>query len=528
MASSMPELETEQRDLTRTETVPSAIDRSRALVIASIAVLAVWLPLYVQRRSAHQPNVDDYLYANLSRQLYDAFAANPLDGIRAVLHTGTVAPLVPLLAAPLTHFGGVEGAVAVNAPLLVALTAGAYMLVRRWVARPTAAVIAAATALTPATLGWSQMLNFSVAASACTLWMLAAYLHSDGFRRWSWSIATGVAVALLSLSRTMTLVYIAALVVVTAAQAAMGARGRALRSSLPQMGAAALTAIVLAGPWWAKSGRAALHWLRSGGDDPSSVGQDTAHGITRGAIDRIEWTLGDLGTVSQVGLVLLVLAAVAVIATRRRMSLDSLAVAGWMVGCFALLSMSSEVGTGFGLPLLCVLVASVGVALTRLPARAALGVAAVAAVLTLAGIVGELVGGAGSALEGPVYRSMVAGSGAPAGTDVDALNRDVVDAIGPGNMVVLLARDDELLNGNGLHFTSDNRFEPVNVSFGSTSSSIIDQFGDERFLITGRTQGPFHPGVDQLAVEAAAREQGFVLVKTWTLSDGYDIRLWKR
>src|SRR6516164_209194 len=68
-----------------------------------VATAAAWIPLYLQRRGAHQPNVDDYLYTIVARQIADAGSLSGF--VHAVLHTGQTAPLYVLLAAPGALYG---------------------------------------------------------------------------------------------------------------------------------------------------------------------------------------------------------------------------------------------------------------------------------------------------------------------------------------------------------------------------------------------------------------------------------------
>jgi hypothetical protein len=187
-----------------------------------LTALTVWCILNVSRRGAHQASVDDYFNSLLARDPFRSFRADPVSGLRAVLKTGATAPLVPVLAAPLTHLDGVEGGIAINLPLLLILMTGAYLLARRWTTPTAATFIAGVATLNAAVLGWSQMFNFSLAATALVVWTFAAYFYSDRFHHWPWSIATGVAVALLLLSRTIALVYAALLVLVIAAHTLFG------------------------------------------------------------------------------------------------------------------------------------------------------------------------------------------------------------------------------------------------------------------------------------------------------------------
>jgi Concanavalin A-like lectin/glucanases superfamily len=319
------------------------------IALMLLATAGAWVPLYLQRRAAHQPNFDDYLYALEAQGFAHADSVTGL--VRAALHTGQTSPLVPLLAAP-GAVRGVDGAVAVELPLLLLLAGGAWLLARRWVSGPHAALIGFAAAANQAVLGWAMMLHFSVATSALCLWSLAAYLWSDGFQRLGWSLLTGLSVGLLLLSRSLAPMYVAALVCVVAVDVAR-------RRSFPWLhaGSGLLIALALAGPWWLVSGRTALDYLTSAGYSSSSGFARSGVRLTPSSIlDRLQWTLRDLGAVQTI---ILIAALAAAIAGRRRAP-GALLVAGWLVLTLLGLATSSNMGTGFGLPLVAVSVSLAG------------------------------------------------------------------------------------------------------------------------------------------------------------------------
>ena len=95
-------------------------------------------------------------------------------------------------------------------------------------------------------------------------------------------MAAGISGGLLLLSRSLALVYALRLAVVIAVDLIWSHRGRL--SELPWLGIGTATGlvVVIAGPWWAVSGRNALHYLGGsgyqngvpvvgGGDRPSAV-----------------------------------------------------------------------------------------------------------------------------------------------------------------------------------------------------------------------------------------------------------------
>ena len=93
-------------------------------LITVLAVMAVvWVVLFVVRVQAHQPNVDDYLYAYTAKSLYVSG-----DPFSAFLHTGQTSPLVPAMAALGADVRGIYGALAVELPLVLLLVAGNFVL----------------------------------------------------------------------------------------------------------------------------------------------------------------------------------------------------------------------------------------------------------------------------------------------------------------------------------------------------------------------------------------------------------------
>ena len=155
----------------RDETHRNTIHWGPAFV--ALAVGRVWAGLYVQRGTAHTPNVDDYLYTRVAYTLGHLLVARPLSGVHAVLLTGQTAPLVPVVAALPTHLAGVQGAVGVELLFQALVVCGAYILARVWVSPTASVVVALVAGLNQAVLGWALMLNFAVAAAAATVWTFA-------------------------------------------------------------------------------------------------------------------------------------------------------------------------------------------------------------------------------------------------------------------------------------------------------------------------------------------------------------------
>ena len=85
------------------------------LIVPLLAVAIVWIPLFLVRIHAHQPNTDDYGYAIVARHI-----AQGGDFVKNFLDTGKNAPLVPALGVVGVRVAGVNGAMFVE----LAFTAG--------------------------------------------------------------------------------------------------------------------------------------------------------------------------------------------------------------------------------------------------------------------------------------------------------------------------------------------------------------------------------------------------------------------
>jgi hypothetical protein len=497
-----------------------------ALSWGLVIVAVCWTALFALRHHAHQPNVDDYLYTSTASNLGHAYGSSFASGVRATMHTGQTAPLVPLLASPLAAAWGVDGAVAVELPLLLMLTGGAYTLARRWASPTQAVVIAIAIALCPAVLGWSEMLNFAVATSAATVWALAAYVQSDGFRRSRWSLATGAAVGVLCLSRSLAPVYVAPLVAVIAIDLFRRIR-RSAPARLLHAAVAALISIAIAAPWWVTSGPTALRYLRAAGYE-SSTGYNTGAPTPLAALNnRTRWTLQDMGYLDRVAVTLLVLAAAYVLARRWiRPGRDAQLVLGWSVLTFGILASSTNAGTGFGLPVLIVATVICGVAVSRVKALR-LPAAVLAGALSLAGVIGETAGGPIPVLSEPIYRDMVAQTGAPRHTNLDETNREVAALVSHAS--VELVRQDDVLNANGLGWIGRNDGIVLVPPVGEpTTSGFLSALNRADYVVTGRSNRLYDRFADELMIEQVLSRMGFREVADLSLGPTNSIRVWVR
>jgi hypothetical protein len=186
-------------------------DTRRLRTLSLVLVAGVWAVAWVVRRHYSSPNVDDYLYSGVALRLWVPLRQMELvAAIRAFLHTGQTAPLVPALGAPLARLGP-DGVVLIQLPLLLLLTTFVFAITERVVGATAAFAAASLTALSAPVLSWSLMVHMALAASVCALGVLDCYLQSHGFGRRSASVRVGVWLGLLALSRSMAPVYLAAI-----------------------------------------------------------------------------------------------------------------------------------------------------------------------------------------------------------------------------------------------------------------------------------------------------------------------------
>lgn len=502
------------------------------LAAAMAVCAAVWGAMYVMRVRAHQPNVDDYLYADLAFRL----AHHSLVGVfTSALHTGSTSPLVPTLAALLTGGRSVNSIVVVQLLFLMLVVSGAFALARLWLVPVPAAVAAVAAGLNAAVLGYSVMTNFAVPATAAVLWSLACYLRSDRLKRWTWSLGFGAAVAAVLLTRSLAPVYVAPLVALVAVDVVVDLARHRPRPIGPVLAAVAVT-LVLAGPWWLVSGRAALHYLTNAGYDTSS-GFSSGSGLSSSLVgSRLGTTVRDLGTWEADALAVAAALAVVAVAVRRHAALRSRAwlPVTWSIVTFVLLSTSTNSGTGFGIPVLTVVIVMTAVALMagpRLPRSLLAPVAALVAAAVIAGVVAEFVGGTSQEWLGPPYRQQVLAAGGSRSTNVERINLQVSRAL--GTTPTVLARQDPILNANGLKWVVRGRAAGATRVYvpapGPTGpSSAISALKGSAALVTGTSDGPFPGDPDPYAVQSAALAQGYRAVKLWTVGSGNRIVLMER
>ncbi len=500
-------------------------------LVAPLAVTSIlWVALFVARVHAHQPNTDDFGYAAVARHLSES-----VDFVKAFLVTGHIAALVPALAAPGVRIGGLNGAIAVNLPILLLLVGGAYVLGRVWLSMRAAMVTALITGVNGAVLGYSVMLNFALASAAAIVWCFASYLQSDRLRSMRWSVVFGIAVSALALARSIAPVYVVPLVLVVFVDLLLDARKNGNHLGRPAVFSVGIV-FLLAGPWWLVSGPAALQYLTSAGYQPSSG--FATHGAelsVAGILQRSRWELVNLGWLQSLVLGIGVLAT-ACVAVLRRHSLkgDGLwMLAVWAVLTLLLLSTSTNEGTAFGLPLLAVIIVLCCGVLGQVPIRSKVAVAVAAGATLVVGV--ALAVGIGAQFSnsvnrwwpGPPYRVQVLDAGGTPRTNIDVLTGQVARAI--GTTPTLMIQNDRILNMNGLKWSSRAHAVLLVPPKGPHETALaLQRLPRAKMLISGSALDTFEPSMDQAVVEANAVRDGFLPVREWKESPSVSVVLWVR
>ena len=296
---------------------------------------------------------------------------------------------------------------------------------------------------------------------------------------------------------------------------------RARITGLPWTGLAlsATTGLAVAGPWWLLSGRSALRYLRTTGYQASSgfAGGGGVQLSLSALLDRARWSLDDLGAVQSATLILAVAAGIAMLVSKRRTLGGVLLLGGWAAATFIVLATSRNSGTGFGLPVIVVLIILAG---AKLPAHRALGALAIAVLIF--GVAAEAGGRTSEWWFGPPYRvEAIRSTGTGHVPSFDNLERSVLTIIGQGP--TLLARNDDALNGNGLSWFSTRQnvpgFKLLPLAFGPSALEAVGvDLLKAKFVITGSTPAAYPASVTPDSVKGMAAREGFRLRRIWHVS----------
>ena len=514
----------------QTRTLTPGVDvRAQQLVIFATLCIA-WAIAWWVRRGFASPNVDDYLYTMEAARLWAPLSEGHAIGfLRAAATTGQYGPLFLTLSAPLAPFGP-DVVVLAQFPLLLALSLLVYTTIRRYRSARVALVAVALTVLSPPVLTWSVMAHMGLASSVCSFAVLAAYLVSEGFRRLRPSLLTGVALGLLSLSRSIAIVYVAAAGLTVLAALLLFHR-RFDRRLLRNVVAAAAATLLVAGPWYWKSGTTALRYLTGAGysSDSSFIAQGNRLAL------RVMTTLSDTGYVLAAVILGLLSAALWRLLVEGRRESASCREARFALTCFSIavmvaLSTSGVPGTAFELPALAVGLPGLILLVSRDHGLPRWVVGSVVVVIPLAVAQSWLVSGwegRRSLAPAPLYASgAYTAAGRPI-ADVESLNTKISQVIGDDD--VFIVRDDAIINANALAYLKQRlnldgvvRSLPFDRDRRNPWSSTL-----HGVVVTGTSCAPYHINVDSTALEKSLRAARWTIARSYVISGCNSIEVWR-
>lgn len=569
------------------------INRLAVPVVVLLAVTGGWIATYRQRLALGATNIDDYLYTLQTETLLRAGPLGLWDAWRA---DAANSPLVPMLSVPFAAVNHSPTVLVISQLfwLLAFVVALRWLLhglrVPRVISWCTAGIVAGSVPF----LFSSVLINFGLASSTCFVGVLAAYLASDRLRRRLPSVAFGLILGLLLLSRVLAPAYLAALAVPIALDLAIGRWGqrlpRVLRrwpeaaspdsrrtaegaasvapptenanpvlagahvapaqargTQLRNLILATLVCLVVALPWWIDCGVATWRYLRSYGLSSESIYTRSA-GIKGRILMRITHTAYESGwtvvAVTFIGALALGVTLAVGLARRRPNRRAIIALTAGVLAFVVLLS-STNLGTGFAMPSLAVLLSMVVAASLRAfvrPGRAVIaaarsrlrwalrGVAAAGAMLVTGGtLVAQTVGIPAPPLADiPIWRTELASTtqfwsalGCRCTVDTDALNADIVGAVPTRRLVAL--RFDVVVNKKSLQYVADRDGRGLRVE--DAGDVTDDLANDDTAFITGSSIAPYTVAPQEV-LEAKLVQRGYVVARQWHPSPYNLVTLW--
>lgn len=343
---------------------PGVLSRLRASRWGVVGILVVstafFLYAWWEQHPAGLMSVDDSGYSMMAVMDWRTITEQGLLGLKELMSIGAPnAPLVPLLAAPLTAMDPMGTApVLVLIPFMWLLIVSSYSIYRRFASPWAALAGTVVTAFLPGVLSYGRLLQFALPLTAVLTAALAALLASRGLTSWRWSVTSGVLIGLALLTRTVVLAMAPGLIV---AAVVLAARQSPAKVWMRNLALVMVAIAVVAGPWYIKNRSPLYHYLVDNGYSASSP----FYVPTSPWMVRLAQIVGQdiLVPLAVVG-ILIVVAGVArrLLVNRRRAQpieesdgLDPrLAIAATAVAVawyFLALSTSHNVGTGFTLPL---------------------------------------------------------------------------------------------------------------------------------------------------------------------------------
>lgn len=557
-----------------------------AAVALVLAIFDVWW--FAKYRHGYPLTIDEAGYIAIGLNDHIGLQGGGLHGWwNAIENEVPQAPLVPAITSVTLIFkNGVLNAFGVLTGFAVLLTFAAYGIGKRLAGAALGALAAVVVATLPGTFVFAREYVFALPAAALLACAVLFLLWSDGLRSRRWSIACGAAIGLMLLARTMTVAFCPALVLAAIVAAILRGhflgQGRLGRRAV-NLALLVLVALAFAATWYLRNYEPVYDYLTSYGYGSSAVNYGANHSL----ISWGRWTavgtrmiyadlLLPLAALIVIGLIVLAYVAVRRVRTAdsRRDSLIGLAasdvfsVALIVLCCYVALTSSRNGGEGFTIPISVLLPPLAVVALRYVnrkvlaPVLAALGVITVFNVASNSNVseslsrtrlvdvptLGNLPWANGVPHAVSALRAQVPGPEAkfgPADAEWVNINEElvafVVGQIEKGaHEPVAFASRNEVLNTSTFAFGGQVQFArpffmiQINAEPEDSIANYVrllskPEYGRPGFLITMSDEtGDYPPIVTQRYAEEAARRTGFHIVRTWTLPDGREMRVWER
>jgi hypothetical protein len=536
---------------------PGAVQRITAARVALAAILVGSTAFLIYAWRAQHPSglmsIDDSTFSMLAILDWRAFTQHGLGGLFTAMTTnGANAPLVPLLASPLTAGNAMTSAtVLVQIPFMWLLVISSNSIYRR-VTGPQAALIGTvATAFLPGVLMYSRLLHFAVPLTAVLTAALAALLASRSLTSWRWTLAFGALMGLALLTRTIAVALVPGLVV---AAVVLAVRRSPLRVWVPNLALGVAAAAVVAGPWYLANFSAVWGYLTANGYDATSPFY----------VQTPPWMMRLAQIVGQdvfiplfaVGIVVVGVSLVRFLFRRGTMTtapLATIAALAGTAGCyFIALASSHNGGTAFTLPLAPLLVALVLYVANHLGRRQAATAGAVAMVVVAVNVwaavvplghsgVGNVVGvgdfaiiDGRSASDAQIQSALGNGNAAvsdPSGLGLKLQQSNCAIAARANEGPILLTRSDALLGGifycaEGVYWTTATMYGSGCPSYdGACVAGVINKYGFPT-VITGDALAPY-PGSNPESLVLPALGD-YRMVMEIDIAPGVVVHVWAR
>ncbi len=494
-------------------------------------------------------DVDEALYSLRSHAIAFGAQLGPIAFVSALMQGGRDAPLIPFLAVPFVHLSRWAPRLFV-ALFLVPLGVASRELYRSVIPERAASQLALITLCVPGILAYAGMYHFGLPLTAVLTLAMMAQLRCARLTSRRWSVAWGALLGASMITRTLGVALVPGLV---AALLFTLLRGRpSSREQLINAGAAAVTTLVVAGPFYLLNGGTVLHYLINfgyGQNSPLYVSASYADlGFWLRQFDHLtrQVLFAPLSALSAISLALGVWYVARV---RRFPSTDAVMLAAivvvWDLG---VLTTQKNDGTGFLLPLV--------VPLAMLCAAAVRPFGSISIVLLALATMASIVNLAAKVAPASVYSPAAAGipivdgrspgemefaqaagdygpgvDGAAArGRDWWALNCDAAALARRGG--VLLGFSDADFNANSVRLclfygpqSSEGSGVLMELQTCEDAVCYASELAQVRWMITAATPAPY-VYVDQSLLTSVARANGWNQVGWLPIGDGRVAAIW--